>query len=81
MPGMPSEQEMAVMLQQMQASGMDPSQMDGNQMMAMFGGMGQFPQGQQPPTGPSGFNNNAGGYQDNYQGGGRGRGRGGRRNW
>lgn len=84
MPGMPSEQDMTQMMQAMMSQGIDVTQMDQNQFMQMMmggaGGGGSFQQGQQPPSGPAAFNNNAGGgFQDGFSG--RGRGRGGRRNW
>lgn len=80
MPGMPgmTEQDMA-MMQQMMASGMDPSTMTPEQFgqMMMGGGMGAFGgQGmgaqatQQPPAGPAAYN---GGFQDNFAGRGRGK--------
>lgn len=95
MEGMPPE--MQAMMQQMMASGMDPSQMDASSMSAMFSGMqnaggagaaGQGGQGQS--FGGAGFGNNQGqGYGYDQQGMGAGnrggfggaRGRGGRRNW
>ncbi|KAI1123455.1 Fip1-domain-containing protein [Nemania abortiva] len=91
MDGMPPEFQ--AMMQQMMASGMDPSQMDPSAMTAMFSGMqnsgsgGAAGQGAQNQN----FGGGAGGQGQNFgydQGMGRGsgggfggRGRGGRRNW
>ncbi|KAI1822295.1 Fip1 motif-domain-containing protein [Xylaria intraflava] len=88
MDGMPPEFQ--AMMQQMMASGMDPSQMDLSAMTAMFSGMQNLGGG--GPAGQSGQNQNFGGSGGNQaqnfgydQGMGRGgfggRGRGGRRNW
>ncbi|KAG5972098.1 cleavage polyadenylation factor subunit fip1 [Claviceps digitariae] len=65
MDGMPPE--MQAMMQQMMASGMDPSQMDPNQMNAMFSGMqnggaGPGAQGNQGQNFGGGFGGNQGGY-------------------
>ncbi|TPX07990.1 uncharacterized protein E0L32_010321 [Thyridium curvatum] len=93
MEGMPPE--MQAMMQQMMASGMDPSQMDASAMSAMFSGMqnaggAQAAQGGQNQNfGGAGFGGGAGqgyGGYDQQGGAGRsgfggGRGRGGRRNW
>ncbi|KAI3320174.1 Fip1-domain-containing protein [Xylariaceae sp. AK1471] len=92
MDGMPPEFQ--AMMQQMMASGMDPSQMDPSAMSAMFAGMQNSGGG--GATGQGGQNQNfsgsgAGNQGQNFgydQGMGRGggsgfggRGRGGRRNW
>ncbi|KAI0101472.1 Fip1-domain-containing protein [Nemania sp. FL0031] len=92
MDGMPPEFQ--AMMQQMMASGMDPSQMDPSAMTAMFSGMQNSGGG--GATGQGAQNQNfggggAGGQSQNFgydQGMGRGsgggfggRGRGGRRNW
>ncbi|KAI1340319.1 Fip1 motif-domain-containing protein [Xylariaceae sp. FL0016] len=94
MDGMPPE--MQAMMQQMMASGMDPSQMDPSSMSAMFSGMqgsggnagaGQGGQNQNFGAGGGGFGGNQGqnfGYEQGMGRGGGGfggRGRGGRRNW
>ena len=73
-PGGMNEQQMQMMMQDMMAQGMDPSQMDFASFMQMAGqGMGGFGGG---PGGQQG-----GGFQQGHQGGGRG-GRGGRgRGW
>lgn len=78
MPGMPSQAEMQQMMEFMKMQGIDPMQMDPNQMASMMMGMGgpAMQPAQQPPAGPAGF---TGGHQENF--GGRGRGRGGRRQW
>ncbi|KAI1775784.1 Fip1 motif-domain-containing protein [Hypoxylon cercidicola] len=94
MPGMDGiPPEMQAMMQQMMASGMDPSQMDASTMSAMFAGMqnaggGGGGQGQNSNFGGGqGFGGNQGqgfGYEQGMGrggGGGFGRGRGGRRNW
>ncbi|KAM0187439.1 hypothetical protein ACHAPI_011155 [Fusarium lateritium] len=81
MDGMPPD--MQAMMQQMIASGMDPSQMDPSQMNAMFAGMqngggagGQGGQGGQAGNFGGGFGGNQGGfgYDQNMSGGGGGRG-------
>ncbi|KAM0467605.1 hypothetical protein ACHAP7_011774 [Fusarium lateritium] len=80
MDGMPPD--MQAMMQQMMASGMDPSQMDPSQMNAMFAGMqnggggGQGGQGGQAGNFGGGFGGNQGGfgYDQNMSGGGGGRG-------
>ncbi|KAF4976249.1 hypothetical protein FZEAL_7056 [Fusarium zealandicum] len=87
MPGMDNmAPEMQQMMQQMMASGMDPSQMDPSQMNAMFAGMqnaggagGQGAQGGQGGNFGGGFGGNQGfsGYEQNMSGGGGGGGRGG----
>ncbi|KAI0967258.1 Fip1 motif-domain-containing protein [Xylaria arbuscula] len=93
MPGMDGMgPEFQAMMQQMMASGMDPSQMDPSAMTAMFSGMqnaggaGQAAQGAQNQN----FGGGAGNQGQNFGydqgmgrggGGGFGRGRGGRRNW
>ncbi|KAI0817021.1 Fip1-domain-containing protein [Xylaria sp. FL0064] len=94
MDGMPPEFQ--AMMQQMMASGMDPSQMDPSAMTAMFSGMqntgggGAAAQGAQNQNfGGGGGAGNQGqnfGYDQGMGrggggGGGFGRGRGGRRNW
>ncbi|KAI0910882.1 Fip1-domain-containing protein [Ustulina deusta] len=91
MDGMPPEFQ--AMMQQMMASGMDPSQMDPSAMTAMFSGMqnsgggGAAGQGAQNQNfGGGGGAGNQGqnfGYDQGMGrgGGGFGRGRGGRRNW
>ncbi|KAF1839375.1 hypothetical protein BDW02DRAFT_635670 [Decorospora gaudefroyi] len=74
-PGGMNEQQMQMMMQEMMAQGMDPSQMDFASFMQMAGqGMGGF-------GGPGG--QPGGGFQQGHQGGGGGRGgRGGRgRGW
>lgn len=77
MPGMEAmTPDMQAMMQQMMASGVDPSQMDPSQMNAMFAGMqnggggagGQGGQGQNF----GGFGNQGFGYDQNMGGGGRG---------
>lgn len=75
MPGMPSQAEMQQMMDFMKMQGMDPMQMDPGQMATMMMGMGapNMQQTQQPPSGPAGY------VGDNFSG--RGRGRGGRRQW
>ncbi|KAI1024597.1 hypothetical protein LB503_007391 [Fusarium chuoi] len=79
MDGMPPE--MQAMMQQMMASGMDPSQMDPSQMNAMFSGMqnaggagAQGAQGGQGGNFGGGFGGNQGGfgYDQNMSGGGGG---------
>jgi len=77
MDGMPPE--MQQMMQQMMASGMDPSQMDPSQMNAMFAGMqggaGAGAQGNQGQNFGGGYGGNQGGYgYDQNMGGGGGRG-------
>ncbi|KAK2594609.1 Cleavage polyadenylation factor subunit fip1 [Conoideocrella luteorostrata] len=79
MDGMPPE--MQQMMQQMMASGMDPSQMDPGQMNAMFSGMqngsaGSATQGGQGQNFGSGFGGNQGayGYDQGMSTGGGGRG-------
>ncbi|KAI1109866.1 Fip1 motif-domain-containing protein [Nemania sp. NC0429] len=93
MDGMPPEFQ--AMMQQMMASGMDPSQMDPSAMTAMFSGMqnsagggaaGQGAQNQNFGGGGAGQGQNFGYDQGMGRGGGGGggfggRGRGGRRNW
>ena len=97
MPGMDGlPPEMQAMMQQMMASGMDPSQMDPAAMSAMFSGMqnpaaaagagGQQGQGQNFGGGFGGNQAQGYGFDQQGMGGGRGnfgggRGRGGRRNW
>ncbi|KAK5947338.1 hypothetical protein PMZ80_001488 [Knufia obscura] len=79
-PGMPSQAEMQQMFELMKMQGIDPMQIDPNQMAAMMMGGGANPmQMGQPPAGPAGYD---GGHQGGYGGGGRGRGgRRGRGNW
>ncbi|OAA33621.1 Pre-mRNA polyadenylation factor Fip1 [Moelleriella libera RCEF 2490] len=85
MDGIPPE--MQAMMQQMMASGMDPSQMDPTQMSAMFAGMqnggpGPGVQGGQAQNFGGGFGGNQGGYgydQSMSVGGGGGGGGGGGR--
>jgi pre-mRNA 3'-end-processing factor FIP1 len=82
-PGGMNEQQMQMMMQDMMAQGMDPSQMDFASFMQMAGqGMGGFgggPGGQQGGGFQQGHQ--GGGFQQGHQGGGRG-GRGGRgRGW
>ncbi|KAK1765854.1 Fip1 motif-domain-containing protein [Phialemonium atrogriseum] len=82
MDGMPPE--MQAMMQQMMASGMDPSQMDAGAMSAMFAGMqnpggagGAGAQGAQGQNFGAGFGGNQGqgyGYDQQGMGGGGGRG-------
>ncbi|GAW23404.1 hypothetical protein ANO14919_129630 [Xylariales sp. No.14919] len=91
MEGMPPEFQ--AMLQQMMASGMDPSQMDPSAMATMFSGMqssggggatGQGAQNQNFGGGGAGNQGQNFGYDQSMGrggGGGFGRGRGGRRNW
>ncbi|TGJ83618.1 hypothetical protein E0Z10_g5153 [Xylaria hypoxylon] len=92
MDGMPPEFQ--AMMQQMMASGMDPSQMDPSAMSAMFSGMqnsgGGGAAGQGTPNQNFGGGGGAGNQGQNFGydqgmgrggGGGFGRGRGGRRNW
>ncbi|KAI0508711.1 Fip1 motif-domain-containing protein [Xylaria bambusicola] len=91
MDGMPPEFQ--AMMQQMMASGMDPSQMDPSAMTAMFSGMqnsagggvaGQGGQNQNFGAGGAGNQGQNFGYDQGMGrggGGGFGRGRGGRRNW
>ncbi|GAO17373.1 hypothetical protein UVI_02038930 [Ustilaginoidea virens] len=68
MPGMEGiPPEMQAMMQQMMASGMDPSQIDPSQMSAMFSGMqaggaGPASQGNQGQNFGGGFGGNQGGY-------------------
>ncbi|KAL2018168.1 hypothetical protein VTK56DRAFT_1193 [Thermocarpiscus australiensis] len=86
MPGMEGiPPEIQAMMQQMMASGMDPSQMDMNTMSAMFAGMqnpaggGAGGQGGQGQSFGAGFAGNQGqGYGYDQQMGGGGGGRGGR---
>ncbi|KAI1182603.1 Fip1 motif-domain-containing protein [Nemania serpens] len=89
MDGMPPEFQ--AMMQQMMASGMDPSQMDPSAMTAMFSGMqnsagggaaGQGAQNQNFGGGGAGGQGQNFGYDQSMgRGGFGGRGRGGRRNW
>ncbi|KAI1740221.1 Fip1 motif-domain-containing protein [Xylaria scruposa] len=90
MDGMPPEFQ--AMMQQMMASGMDPSQMDPSAMTAMFSGMqnagggaaGQGSQNQNFGGGGAGNQGQNFGYDQGMGRGGGGfggRGRGGRRNW
>ncbi|KAI0392413.1 Fip1-domain-containing protein [Xylariaceae sp. FL0594] len=89
MDGMPPE--LQAMMQQMMASGMDPSQMDPAAMAAMFSGMqnptgggGQGAQNASFGAGPGAQGQGFGYDQGMGRGGGGGfgsRGRGGRRNW
>ncbi|GAP91862.1 putative pre-mRNA polyadenylation factor [Rosellinia necatrix] len=94
MPGMDGiPPEFQAMMQQMMASGMDPSQMDPTAMTAMFSGMqnaggggaaGQGAQGQSFNSGGAGGQGQNFGYDQGMGRGGGGfggRGRGGRRNW
>lgn len=79
MEGMPPE--MQAMMQQMMASGMDPSQMDPNQMQAMMAGMqggGQGGEAAQGQFGGGGYGGNQGGFGYNQGMGGQGGGGGGR---
>lgn len=86
MDGMPPE--MQQMMQQMMASGMDPSQMDMSQMNSMFAGMqngggaggapAQGGAGQNFGGGGGGYGGNQGGGYGGYNQGGGGRGRRGR---
>lgn len=90
MPGMEMAPEMQQFMQQMMANGMDPSQMDPNNMTAMYAQMqsaaaGQGVQGGQGQNFNSGYGGNQGqgyGYEHNMgggqAGGGGGGGRGGR---
>ena len=83
---MPSEAQMQQMFSAMTSQGLDPTTMDPSQFMQfMATGAGMMGQ-PQPPTGPSaGFSGGGGGGGGFDQGGGgsfgRGRGKGGRRNW
>ncbi|KIW11825.1 hypothetical protein PV08_09098 [Exophiala spinifera] len=84
---MPSEAQMQQMFAAMTSQGLDPTTMDPNQFMQFMaaggagaGGGGMMVGQGGPPTGPGGFG--GGGFDQGGGGGfGRGRGKGGRRNW
>ncbi|KIX04348.1 uncharacterized protein Z518_05216 [Rhinocladiella mackenziei CBS 650.93] len=83
---MPTEAQMQQMFSAMTSQGLDPTTMDPTQFMQFMGGGGTGMMGQpQPPTGPAAsFAGGGGGGSGFDQGGaafGRGRGKGGRRNW
>ncbi|KIW34154.1 uncharacterized protein PV07_00950 [Cladophialophora immunda] len=86
---MPNDAQMQQMFAAMTSQGLDPTTMDPAQFMQFMAGGGAAMMGQpQPPTGPSasfagggggGFDQGGGGGGGGF--GGRGRGKGGRRNW